>query len=256
MTETFSAINSVAPLANVARLTQLIDRCQTRAIGLPGMGCFHGRAGLGKTTAGIYATNRFNACHIEAMPVGGAKHLFSMIVRELGMQPAKTVTGLFEQAAASLARSGRPVILDEADHLLKPVIIELVRKLHDVTSATIILMGEEQLPQKLQQWERVHGRMLSWVGAEPATAEDVDHLARIYARGIEIAPDLKAALLAASRGSIRNVSTNLAGLTEFAQVRGLVRITMADWGRTAFHTGVPPAPRDLPIARMRRGAAA
>lgn len=256
MTETFSAINSVAPLANVARLTQLIDRCQTRAIGLPGMGCFHGRAGLGKTTAGIYATNRFNACHIEALPFGGVKGLLGMIVAELGLRPAKNVNALFNQAAADLARTGRPLILDEADHLLKPVIIETVRKLHDMTGVTIILMGEEQLPQKLQQWERVHGRMLSWVGAEPATAEDVDHLARIYARGIEIAPDLKAALLAASRGSIRNVSTNLAGVTEFAQVRGLARVGFAEWGKTAFHTGVPPVPRDLPLSRMRRGAAA
>jgi DNA transposition AAA+ family ATPase len=220
------------------------------------MGCFHGRAGLGKTTAGIYATNRFNACHIEALPVGGPKYLFSLIVRELGLRPAKTVTDLFEQAAASLARSGRPLILDEAHFVTRYATINLVRKLHDATGCAVILMGEDRLPETLQQWPEVHSRMLSWVGAEPATAEDVDHLAKIYARGIEIAPDLKAALLAASRGSIRNVSTNLAGVTEFAQVRGLTRVGFAEWGKTAFHTGVPPAPRDVPVHRLRRGAAA
>ncbi|MBP9184885.1 MAG: hypothetical protein KBF78_17250, partial [Fuscovulum sp.] len=42
-------------------------------------------------------------------------------------------------------------------------------------------------------------------GMEPASASDVDHLSRIYARGLTLGPDLKAALLKASRGSIRNV---------------------------------------------------
>lgn len=249
--------NSVAPLANVARLQTLIDRCQNRAAGLPGMGTFYGRAGLGKTTAGIYATNRFNACHIEALPFGGVKNLLTMIVRELGFRPVKTVPQLFEQAAEELARTGRPLILDEADHLLTDKLIETVRCLHDVTGSAVILMGEELLPQRLSKWERVHGRMLSWVGAEPATVEDVTHLISIYAPGIDIDPDLRQAILVASRGSIRNVSTNLAAIREFALVRGVRRVSAADWGKSALHTGEAPAPRrPVDMTAIRRGAAA
>lgn len=243
MTDEARLYNSVAPLANVARLLTLVDRCQNRAHGLPGMGTFYGRAGLGKTTSGVYATNKFNACHIEALPFGGVKNLLTMIVKELGFRPARTVPQLFEQAAEELARSGRPLILDEADHILKDTLIETVRRLHDVTGVPVILMGEEALPQKLARWERVHSRMLSWVGAEPATLEDVTHLAPIYAPGIEINDDLRARLLAASRGSIRNVSTNLAHLREFAAVRGLARLTTRDWGTAAFHSGEAPMPR-------------
>lgn len=235
--------NTVAPLANVARLIQLIDRCHTRAHGLPGMGTFYGRAGLGKTTAGVYATNKFNACHIEAMPFGGVKNLLTMIVKELGFRPARTVPALFDQVAEELARTDRPLILDEADHLLSEKMIETVRRLHDVTGVPVILMGEEGLPQKLARWERVHGRMLSWVGAEPATIEDVQHLAGIYARGIDIRDDVKKRLLVASRGSIRNVSTNLSNLREFAAERGLTRLTMEEWGTRGFHSGQAPTPR-------------
>ena len=244
MSETYSEqINNVAPLANVARLTQLIDRCQNRAPGLPGMGCFHGRAGLGKTTAGTYGTNKFNACHVEAMPIGGAKRLFTMIVAELGLKPASTSSELFDQAAQELAISGRPLIIDEADNMKGESLIDLVRKLHDVSQATVILMGEEKLPQSLQRWERVHSRILSWVGAEAATADDVEHLARIYAVGIQLGPDLKSALLAASNGSIRNVATNLAHIREYALTRGLKKVDLGDWGQAAFHTGVAPVPR-------------
>jgi DNA transposition AAA+ family ATPase len=243
MTETPKLYNSVAPLANVALLLGLATRLQDRAPGLPGMGTFYGPAGWGKTTAGIYVTNRLNACHVEALPFGGIRSLLAMIVTELGLRPLRSLDDLFAQASGELARTARPLILDEADHLLSARMIETIRRLHDVSGAPVILMGEELLPQKLMQWERVHSRMLSRVAAQPATLDDVKHLAPIYAPGIEIDDALKAALLAASKHSIRHVSTNLANLREFAQLRGLTRLTAADWGKTAFHSADAPAAR-------------
>ena len=254
MSQVIEGINSVAPLANVVRLVQLIERCKSRAHGLPGMGCFHGRAGLGKTTSGIYATNSFNACHVEAMPIGGVKGLLTMIVAELGLKPASTSSALFDQAAQELAVSGRPLIIDEADKILHETPIEIVRRLHDVSQAPVILMGEEALPQMLQRWERVHSRILSWVGAEAATADDVEHLVKIYAGGVALGADLKAALLAASNGSIRNVSTNLAHVREYALTRGLKNVDLGDWGKAPFHTGIAPSPRGPGLVRQLRRA--
>lgn len=239
----------VAPLANVARLTQLIDRCNNRAAGLPGMGCYSGRAGYGKTTGAIYATNSLSAVHVEALPFGGLLKLMQMIVAELGHRPGRTVSALFDQACEDLARSGRTLIIDEADHILRDSMIEAVRSLHDRSGAPVILMGEEQLPQRLQRWERVHGRIMAWTAAEPATADDVTHLARVYCEGVELAPDLRAAVLEASRGSIRYVSTNLAALREFALVRDLRRLARSDW-QGEFHTGEPPATRRTPVATL------
>ena len=254
MTETNGATNSVAPLANVARLIQLIERCENRSYGLPGMGCFHGRAGLGKTTAAIYSTNRKKAVHVEVMPIGGVKALLTMIVVELGLNPKRTSVDLFEQAAKELAITGRPLIIDEADKICRETPIEIVRRLHDVSGVPVILMGEEALPQMLQRWERVSSRILSYVGAEPATIDDVDHLARIYASGVVLGGDLKVALLTASGGSIRNVSTNLDHVREHAALRGLRKMDMAEWGSAAFHTGVAPTPRGpgMPVKLRRR----
>ena len=261
MTDISAPINSVAPLANVARLQTLMLTLQNRVDGLPGMGCFHGPAGFGKTTAGVYVTNKFRACHVEALPFGGAKKLLEMIVTELGLRPSRTVSTLFDQAADALARSNRPLIIDEADQILTDRIIETVRHLHDKTLVPVILMGEELLPQKLRRWERVNGRILDWVAAEPATLQDVGFLAPIYAPRVTIADDLKEALLAASSGSIRNVSTNLANLAAFAAIKGLARIGAAEWGGKNFHTGQAPEARrglgaSVPIAVQRRRAVA
>jgi DNA transposition AAA+ family ATPase len=258
MTEETTLYNTVAPLANVARLGALIDRTVNRAHGLPGMGCYYGQAGYGKTTAGIYCTNTLDAVHVEAVPLGGIKKLLGMIVIELGLKPKRLVTDLFDQAAQELAVTNRPLIIDEADQILTDRMIETIRHLHDKSGAPVILMGEEMLPQKLTRWERVHGRMLAWVRAEPATIDDVRHLARIYAPRVEITAELQEAVLTASRASMRYISTNLAAIAEHAAVRGLQRVTLADWGKTAFHTGEPPVLRrnmDAP-ALARRGRAA
>lgn len=243
-------INNIAPLANVARLMTLATRLQNRAFGLPGIGCFYGPAGFGKTNAGIFATNALNAVHVTALPVGGNKTLFGMIVTELGGRPRGGIADLFLQAVDLQRNSDRTIIIDEADQLIpkgskdpQGRVIDMLRHLHDTTEVPLILMGEELLPQKLKAWERVHSRILSWEAAEAATLDDVKHLAAIYAPGVAVEADLRAAVLNASGGSMRNVSTNLAGIFEFAASKGLKKMALGDWGSKALHTG------DAPIAR-------
>lgn len=255
MIETPRLYNSVAPLRNVALLLTLIERVKGRAHGLPGMATFYGPSGYGKTTAATYATNKFRACHIQVQSLWRAKTLLQEIVIELGQRPGRTAPDLFTQAAQELARSGRPLLIDEADHLARDSMIEVVRGLYEASGVPVILIGEEMLPQKLQRWERVHGRMLDWVASEPACLADVGHLAPIYAPGLEIAEDLRAQLLTASTRSIRRVATNLAMLSEHARVRGLVRLARADW-KGAFHTGEAPAPRREEVAAELRAKAA
>lgn len=239
--------NSVAPLANVVRLRMLLERCNGRAAGLPGMGCFHGPAGRGKTTAGIYLAIKMNCIHIEALPFGGAKGLMENIAKELELRPERTLAKLFDQVSDVIGNTRRPLLLDEADHVLSDMAIETVRRLHDVTGVPVILMGEETLPQKLKRWERVHSRILSWTATEEASADDVRHLANIYANGITVAPDLLGRVLRESRGSVRNVSTNLSYVAEFARSRGIDRIGIEEWGDRPLHTGIAPTARRVSV---------
>lgn len=235
---------NVAPLKNVAALLALIDRVENRVPGLPGMATFYGPSGRGKSTAATYAENHTGACHIEVQPLWRAKNLLAGIAGELGIpKPARTAAAIFEQVAQSLLQEQRPLLIDEADRLMRDDMIEVVRGLHEASGAPIILIGEEELPMKLTRWERVHGRMLDWVAVQPADLADVGQLATIYAPGIEITGDLRQLLLDSSRRSHRYVSNNLARVAEFALTKGLSRVGAAEWGKGKFFSGEAPPPR-------------
>jgi len=108
------------------------------------------------------------------------------------------------------------------------------------------LIGEELLPGKLKQHERIHGRMFDWVPAEPGTIHDARHLAKLYCRGVGIADDLMGALHQKSTGSVRRISINLARVHELAQGADLAEIDLAGWEGLGgiFFTGNAPARRD------------
>lgn len=142
-----------------------------------------------------------------------------------------------------MAQTGRPLLIDEADFLVQRKMVELLRDIYESSGSPVILIGEENLPQNLRKWERVHGRMLGWVAAEPGTKDDLDLLAKIYAPDVEIGDELKSKIFAASNRSIRRMSVNLASVKERAAVLGTSKIGAAEWGSTGFYTGEAPPPR-------------
>lgn len=241
---------SVAPLRNVSALLTLVDRVQTRDYGLPGMATFYGSSGYGKSSAATYTQNRTGAIHVEIQPLWRAKQMLACIAGELSLQPARTATDLFDQVADGLGKAQRTLLIDEADRIARDDMIEVVRGLYDASEVPVILIGEDQLPIKLMKWERVHGRMLDWVAAEAAEMADLQQLAPIYAQGITLGDDLKAALLTASGGSLRRISTNLSLVKSTALENGWSNVTRREWGGRQFYTGEAPPPRQAE-ARLR-----
>lgn len=235
--------NSVAPLRNVAALTELIHRVQHRAYGLPGMACFYGFSGYGKSTAAIYAANKFQAVLVQCKSAWTKKSLCTAILAELGLQPKGNTAEMVDRIAAELAVRSVPLIIDEADHAVARRMVEIVRDIYEGSQAPVILIGEELLPQKLKEWERVHGRMLDWVAAQPADMGDLNHLAPIYAPGLGLDEPLKRDLLRRSHGSTRRVCVNLAQVFERAQVLGRDRMGPGDFDAGSFFTGTAPSPR-------------
>lgn len=242
MTPDETTSNSIAPVRNVAALCELVDRVQSRSYGLPGMATFYGKSGFGKTFASTYAAVQFGAIHVEVRSTWSQKKFCQTVLREIGgPQKSRSIADMVEEITEALARTDRPLLVDEADHLVRRRMIEIVRDIADGSQAPVVLIGEELLPEKLQAWERIHGRMLDFVRAEPASARDLDHMARIYAPGIEIAADLKRAMHAASRGSLRRISVNLAAAEQMAKRQGLTAVDMATWAGRDFWTGDTPA---------------
>ena len=243
MTEPIQLYNSVAPLRNVSALVSLIEQVNGRQFGLPGLATFYGPSGFGKTTAATYAANQFDAYQVQMKSCWTGRKLCQEVLKEMGIGPAKTIADMVDQIAQELSCSNRTLLIDEADYLVARNMIEIVRDIYESSGSPVILIGEEQLPQKLQKWERIHGRMLDWVAAQPAYAADVDHLAKIYCPDISLDPAFKDHLLRASHHSIRRVCVNLSNVRKLAVTKGLSAVDMGIWGKRDFFATSAPAPR-------------
>jgi hypothetical protein len=192
---------SIAPLRNVAALIGLVERVQGRAFGLPGMATFYGPSGWGKTTAVTVAANEYQAHVVQVKDCWTPTYLAQAILREIGLPPVRGVAAMVDAIGAQLARSDRPLIIDDAQYLLRKRMIELARDIYESCQAPVILVGEEKLPQDLTRWENIHNRQLAWEPALACNMSDAEKLVPIYAAGVEVADDLLSAIVDAWPGA-------------------------------------------------------
>lgn len=235
--------NTIAPLRNVALATSAMQRAVDRPLHLPGMVTFSGPSGFGKSMAAAYVANKFRAFYVECKSTWTRKAILDAILREMGKVPAKTIAAMTDQIADELVISGRPLIIDEMDHVVDKRAVEVIRDIYEGSKAPILLIGEELLPTKLAQWERFHGRILTWTQAEPVSMADAAHLRGLYCRHVTVGDDLLAMLLEAAHGSARRVCVNLELIQSEALSDGVATADRAWWGSRTLHTGQPPKRR-------------
>lgn len=243
MSENMALGNIIQPLRNVASLVKLIKEVQTRQFGLPGIGVFFGYPGYGKTYAAIHCTVALDAIHISVQKLWTKKTLLDQILRELGVSPKKTLAEMMMQACEHLAIAGRPLLIDEADYAVSRGLIEVIRDLHDGSEVPVILIGMEELPQKLRKWELIDSRIMGYVPAEPATLKDAQFLARIYAPDVQIGDDLLAHIIERNTGNVRRTVTDLAYVQRRSATLDLQEISLDDWGNASFLRSDAPTPR-------------
>lgn len=232
---------TTAPITNVSLCGTALMSVMSRAAHLPGIAVFCGPSGYGKSTAAAYCANKWRAYYIQVKSVWTRKAFLHAILKEMGIQPARTLYDMADQVAEQLVLSNRPLIVDEMDYLVDNNAVELVRDLHESSNAAILLLGEERLPDKLKKWERFHSRVLTWMRAQPVSLDDADHLARLYCKGVEIAPDLLAEIHRLAHGSVRRVAVNIDLVREESLKVAAKRMDLAAWGPRAFYTGQAPA---------------
>ncbi|WP_436399322.1 AAA family ATPase [Roseobacter sp. S98] len=243
MSQIMNLGNRVKPLRNVAALNALIERVNNRAFGLPGMAVFYGPPGFGKTFACIHAKVQQDAIHISIQKLWTVKTLLKETLRELSIVPAKTQAEMLKQVNQGLAIADRPLIIDEADYAIERGMIEVIRDFHDGSDVPVIMIGMEKFPQKLQAFELVDSRVLSWVGAEPSNLRDTRLLAQNYADGLEIDDTMLEHIISTCAGNARLISKDLAYLVETCRTEGVSSITLKEWGNRPLFQSRAPAPR-------------
>ena len=156
---------TIAPLKNVALCSAALERAMKRAPHLPGIVAMYGHAGIGKTLAAAFAANRYGAHYVQCMSTWTNKATLIAIAREMALSPAATTYALTDQVCEHLALSGKPLIIDEVDHLVKRKAVEIIRDIYEGSQAAVLIIGEEEMPHRLKEWERFDSRILDFVAA-------------------------------------------------------------------------------------------
>ncbi len=171
----------IANINNLSLVAVAMARLVNRQDGLPGLGVLYGPSGFGKTTATVAIANKTQAFYVQLRSAWSKKTLLEKICFEMGLSAPKTAAGCLDAICEQLAATQRPLILDEADYLVgKSGMVELVRDIYEGSQSPILLVGEEQMPNKLKRFERFHGRVLSWIPAQPVSLDDARLLAAGY----------------------------------------------------------------------------
>lgn len=177
-----------APLTNIGLAVDTVRRCLERAPGLPGIGALYGRSGLGKTVAAAFCANHFKGVYIRLKSFSTAKAILVEVARELQLRPERTAHALFAQVSAELSIAPRLLIMDELDNVVHRGALNVLRDIHDETRVPLLVIGEERLPQHLEESERFHNRVLVWQPAQRATLADAEQLVKFYGADLHLTP--------------------------------------------------------------------
>lgn len=235
--------NTLAMLKNVAACYTLVEKLRSRTAKQCGIGVFYGYPGLGKTEASIYVRGKVRGVLVEVGHGWTPKHLLETILHQCGVAARGSVPKLQDQLIRYLADEERPLIIDEADKLMDKSMIEHIRTILDSARVPGLLIGEENLAQKLERWPHTYDRVLEFVQAQPCDLEDARALTRLFCP-VELDDGLLDLIRRKAQGRPRRIMNTLAAVAEFARNAGLTALTVETYAGP-FHTGAAPAPRSV-----------
>lgn len=232
----------VAHVKNLQRLLEAFDAVERREPGADGMILLYGTTGTGKTTALTYLLNQTDAIYVEASPAWTLGSMYRAIVAEIGVEPRGRSADLERYIVDEMLTKGRPLFVDELDHLLLPGattalrMLEALRSLHDKSHMPVVMVGMDKIEQKIKLREQLARRVFQWVKFGDMDRAD----ARIVAdtlSDIPIADDWLDALFAATKGRISYLAHNVKTARRRAKGNRWEVIDLAHWGPPVFLLG-------------------
>lgn len=165
--------------SNVSRFLTGVAVLEDRAAPEACFALIQGQAGLGKTRTAKWWAMQHNAVFLRIQESMTPTWLLRDLVNELGDQvPANRVEKLFQQVVGTMARSPRPIVIDEAERAIKNIsILENLRDLSDLMEMPVVLVGREYTLSRLKRHTQLYTRISSTVSFEKAKRDDVVLLA-------------------------------------------------------------------------------
>jgi DNA transposition AAA+ family ATPase len=221
----------VARLTNVGLAMSAMKQIQAAPAQMPRIAVLSGRPGLGKSQAAMYLAHPAggNAVYLELHSFETTKSLARRLLTELDVRPkaSMSINDMYEAACERLSLINRPLVIDEMDHIAETKSVDFIRAIHDSCATPILLIGEQQLQQKLlSHHERFHDRVLVWASAQPCDESDAAALTRHYASALTWEAGTHAALAARANGVARRVTSEIERIREECKRRGLTSVSV------------------------------
>ena len=231
----------IAPVKNIARLGDALDAVIDRSDGTEGMVLVYGATGVGKSTALAYYLNQYNAIYVEASPAWSLGSMLSAITLAMGQMPRGRAADLEKQITDEMMQQGRPLFIDELDHILLPGqttslrMLEALRSIYDKSRMPVVMSGMDKIDRKIKLREQLSRRVFQWVEFTDLDAADV----RVTADALldcHLADDLLADVVAATQGRMGRLIPVLAHIDRRAKGHGWLEVDKTLWGGKPWPT--------------------
>jgi len=202
------------------------------------LGMVYGRAGRGKTRTAQWYHAHNGGVFLRMQTIWRTSELefLRALCRELGILSAPGRKGpAFMAVVDTLIMDPKPIFLDEVEKLPK-YFLDVIRDLSDLSTAPIILIGEEELVSYMRVNRRVWSRTYQSLEFLPISKPDI--ITYITASsGLAIDSQVAGVFHDASGGDFRIVRRGLLALTQIANAKQTNQITV-DMAQVAVKTGL------------------
>lgn len=183
-----------------------------------------GPAGRGKSEAAKHYAANSDAVYIPPMNVASPLGLLREITFDLCKVKPGRIEGCLNVIGSEMNSYRRLVIIDEAD-LLQMRLLEMLRNVNERYSCPVLLIGEEELEEKIAPRRRLSSRVRRGLEFEPVAQPDIVLFFR-NALGLDITSDPKITALIHRfcRGDWRPVLTMAVDIERAMKASGLKSI--------------------------------
>lgn len=238
--------DKTAIVKNISKLQEAFDAAMYRDSAVEGMVVVHGKTGAGKTTAISWLVtqlknNEINPIFIEASPAWSLKAMLADICRACEIEPKGSAADLAAIVKDQMLM-GRPLFIDEVDHLFLPGqdttlrMVEQIRSLYDFSKTPVVLIGMDKLERKLKGREQLYRRVFQWVEFQDLDAADLRVLADTLLE-IPVADDFLAMLVDKTGGRVGRIVLGLAQAERRAKGNKWDLIDLDRWGDKPLNIG-------------------
>ncbi|MBW4648937.1 MAG: ATP-binding protein [Kastovskya adunca ATA6-11-RM4] len=222
--------NELAKTRNI----RLLSETHKELINLPSrvkerMGIIYGQSGLGKTTAIAWLAVQVSGIYLEASSNWTPYSMLGDLAHELGAVPMRSAKATEDLVIDRLRAAEAPLFIDEVDRIVDNVrLLETLRSVHDKAGIPVILIGMQNLDQKLAKREQLSSRLAKKLKFLPCDISDAKSLAQTCCE-VGIEEDLIAEIHSRCKGSVRRIIVELAKVEAFVKSQRWEACNKVQW---------------------------